>query len=48
MGLSGLSQMQYAVFLMSAAAWALATVDATALGIDAAFARASRAVVPAK
>ena len=35
MVLSGLSEMQYAVYLMSIAAWALATVDASALSVDA-------------
>ena len=35
MVLSGLSEMQYAVYLLSVAAWALATVDALALSIDA-------------
>jgi hypothetical protein len=39
MVLSGLSQFQYAVYLMSAAAWALATVDASALSIDALLSR---------
>ena len=39
MVLSGLSQFQYAVYLMSAAAWALATVDASALSIDALMSR---------
>lgn len=34
MVLSGLSQMQYGVYLMSIAAWALATVDASALSVD--------------
>lgn len=33
--LSGLSQAEYGVYLMAAGAWALATVDATALGVDA-------------
>jgi putative oxidoreductase len=33
--LSGLSEMQYGVYLMSIAAWALATVDASALSVDA-------------
>jgi uncharacterized membrane protein YphA (DoxX/SURF4 family) len=42
MVLSGLSQFQYAVYLMSAAAWALATVDASAFSIDALFSRAGR------
>lgn len=37
MVLSGLSEMQYGVYLMSVAAWALATTDATALSIDALF-----------
>jgi putative oxidoreductase len=32
--LSGLSQLQYGVYLMSIAAWALATVDASALSVD--------------
>jgi uncharacterized membrane protein YphA (DoxX/SURF4 family) len=44
MVLSGLSEMRYAVYLMSVTAWALATVDATAFGIDAALARAPRRV----
>jgi len=35
MVLSGLSQMQYGVYLMSIASWALATVDASALSVDA-------------
>jgi putative oxidoreductase len=35
MVLSGLSQLQYGVYLMSAASWALATVDASALSVDA-------------
>ncbi|HEY8795505.1 MAG TPA: hypothetical protein VIM15_11235 [Gemmatimonadaceae bacterium] len=35
MVLSGLSEMQYGVYLMSVAAWALATVDASALSVDA-------------
>jgi putative oxidoreductase len=35
MMLSGLSQLQYGVYLMAAGAWTLATVDATALGLDA-------------
>jgi putative oxidoreductase len=35
MMLSGLSQLQYGVYLMAAGAWAMATVDATALGLDA-------------
>ena len=34
MVLSGLSQFQYGVYLMSVAAWALATVDASALSVD--------------
>jgi putative oxidoreductase len=34
MVLSGLSQFQYNVYLMSATAWALATIDASALSID--------------
>ncbi len=38
MVLSGLSQLQYGVYLMSAAAWALATVDGSALSIDSVFA----------
>jgi putative oxidoreductase len=37
MVLSGLSEMQYGVYLMSIAAWALATVDASALSVDALF-----------
>jgi uncharacterized membrane protein YphA (DoxX/SURF4 family) len=44
MVLSGLSEMQYSVYLMAVAAWALATTDATALSLDALFApRAGRA-----
>ena len=35
MVLSGLSEMQYGVYLMSVAAWALATVDSSALSVDA-------------
>ena len=35
MVLSGLSEMQYGVYLMSVAAWALATTDASALSVDA-------------
>jgi uncharacterized membrane protein YphA (DoxX/SURF4 family) len=35
MVLSGLSQLQYGVYLMSVASWALATVDASALSVDA-------------
>jgi putative oxidoreductase len=35
MVLSGLSQLQYAVYLMSVRSWALATVDASALSVDA-------------
>lgn len=42
MVLSGLSQFQYGVYLMSAAAWALATVDASALSIDALLSRKLR------
>jgi hypothetical protein len=37
MVLSGLSQFQYGVYLMSVTAWALATVDASALSVDALF-----------
>lgn len=37
MVLSGLSEMQYGVYLMSIAAWALATTDASALSVDALF-----------
>ena len=37
MVLSGLSEMQYGVYLMSIAAWALATIDASALSVDALF-----------
>jgi len=37
MVLSGLSQLQYGVYLMSIAAWALATVDASALSVDSIF-----------
>ncbi len=33
--LSGISQLPYAVYLMSIAAWSLATVDASALSVDA-------------
>lgn len=32
---SGLSQLQYGVYLMSVASWTLATVDASALSVDA-------------
>ena len=39
MVLSGLSEMQYAVYLMSVTSWALATVDASALSVDALFVR---------
>jgi putative oxidoreductase len=35
MVLSGLSQLQYGVYLMSVTSWALATVDASALSVDA-------------
>ena len=35
MVMSGLSEMQYGVYLMSATAWALATVNASALSVDA-------------
>jgi putative oxidoreductase len=35
MVLSGLSELQYAVYLMSATSWALATTDASALSVDA-------------
>jgi putative oxidoreductase len=35
MVLSGLSQLQYGVYLMSITAWALATVDASAFSVDA-------------
>ena len=42
MVLSGLSQLQYGVYLMSAAAWALATVDASALSVDALLTKFSR------
>jgi hypothetical protein len=35
MVLSGLSEMQYGVYLMSIAAWALSTTDASALSVDA-------------
>lgn len=37
MVLSGLSQFQYAVYLMSITSWAVATVDASALSVDALF-----------
>ena len=37
MVLSGLSEMEYGVYLMSVAAWALATTDASALSVDALF-----------
>jgi putative oxidoreductase len=37
MVLSGLSEMEYGVYLMSIAAWALATTDASALSVDALF-----------
>jgi len=43
MVMSGLSEMQYGVYLMSATAWALATVNASALSVDARLPR-SRAV----
>ncbi|MEO8880091.1 MAG: hypothetical protein ABI446_06795 [Gemmatimonadaceae bacterium] len=33
--LSGISQLPYAVYLMSIAAWSIATIDASALSIDA-------------
>jgi hypothetical protein len=42
MVLSGLSQLQYGVYLMSVAAWALATVDASALSVDALLTKFSR------
>jgi putative oxidoreductase len=42
MVLSGLSQFQYAVYLMSAAAWTLATIDASAFSVDALLARNPR------
>jgi hypothetical protein len=35
MVLSGLSELQYGVYLMSATSWALATVDASAFSVDA-------------
>ncbi len=35
MVLSGISQLPYAVYLMSSSAWFLATVDASALSVDA-------------
>ena len=35
MVLSGLSELQYGVYLMSITAWALATVDASAFSVDA-------------
>ena len=35
MVLSGLSELQYGVYLMSATSWALATVNASALSVDA-------------
>ena len=37
MVLSGLSQLQYGVYLRSSAAWTLATVDASALSVDSIF-----------
>ena len=37
MVLSGLSEMQYGVYLMAITAWALATTDASALSVDALF-----------
>ncbi|HMI57075.1 MAG TPA: hypothetical protein VK511_03420 [Gemmatimonadaceae bacterium] len=37
MVMSGLSEMQYGVYLMSIAAWALATTDASALSVDKLF-----------
>jgi putative oxidoreductase len=37
MVLSGLSEMEYGVYLMSIAGWALATVDASALSVDSLF-----------
>jgi len=43
MVMSGLSEMQYGVYLMSATAWALATVNASALSVDVLLPR-SRAV----
>lgn len=43
MVMSGLSEMQYGVYLMSATSWALATVNASALSVDASLPR-SRAV----
>jgi uncharacterized membrane protein YphA (DoxX/SURF4 family) len=35
MVLSGLSQLEYAVYLMSIACWSLATIDASAMSVDA-------------
>jgi uncharacterized membrane protein YphA (DoxX/SURF4 family) len=42
MVLSGLSQFQYAVYLMSVTAWALATIDASVFSVDAYLAVPSR------
>jgi putative oxidoreductase len=42
MVLSGLSQFQYGVYLMSISAWALATIDASELSVDSLFARRTR------
>ena len=39
MVLSGLSQFQYSVYLMSVTAWVLSTIDASALTVDAALGR---------
>jgi uncharacterized membrane protein YphA (DoxX/SURF4 family) len=41
MVLSGLSQFEYNVYLMSVAAWALSTIDASALSVDALVERSS-------
>jgi putative oxidoreductase len=43
MVLSGLSQFQYNVYLMAAAGWALATIDASALSVDGVVKRLRRA-----
>jgi uncharacterized membrane protein YphA (DoxX/SURF4 family) len=42
MVLSGLSQFQYNVYLMSVTAWALATIDASFLSVDSLLRRSSR------
>jgi putative oxidoreductase len=46
MALSGLSQFQYNVYLMAAAAWALATIDASALSVDGVVKRLRQASPP--